>query len=216
MKKKISLLLFIVMMAIPFGSSSQNIRDILSGLGGKDSTSSNSSGSELLGVLGKLTGADKVGVRDLVGTWKYAGPAVSFQSDNMVQKAGGIAASKTIEKKLEEYYSKAGIQSLVFSVEPDSTFLFQVKSAKLPGSVSHAGDHFEFAFKAVKKVNLGKINGYVARETPTSISLTFDVSKLIVLVDKISSVSGNQTMKSVSALLKSYDGVTVGFELKKE
>ena len=46
--------------------------------------------------------------------------------------------------------------------------------------------------------------------------LTFDVSKLMVLIEKAGSLTGNNTLKSVSAILNQYDGMTAGFELQRQ
>ena len=39
---------------------------------------------------------------ELNGTWNYTGPAISFETDDMLMKAGGAAASTVIEGKLDE------------------------------------------------------------------------------------------------------------------
>lgn len=41
----------------------------------------------------------------------------------------------------------------------------------------------------------------------------FDITKLVQLIQKMSSISGNTTAKEVSSLLDKYDGVHAGFEL---
>lgn len=222
MKKSIILILAVVMGLIPTVMSGQSLKDILSGLGKTDSTSTTSTQSsgklgDILGTIGKITGNDKVTVADLSGTWTYTGPAVSFQSDNLIKKAGSVAGATAIENKIEPYFDKAGLQNLRIEFGADSTFTMNVKQAKLTGTISSTGDgySFEFAFKAAGKLKLGSMTGYVARESADKISLTFDATKLINLVDKIASISGNSSMKAASSLLSSYDGMTVGFKLAK-
>ena len=46
--------------------------------------------------------------------------------------------------------------------------------------------------------------------------LTFDVSKLMTLIEKAGSLTGNSTLKGVSAVLNKYDGMTAGFELERQ
>ena len=39
---------------------------------------------------------------DMTGTWSYSGSAIEFESDNLLQKAGGAVAATAAEKKLDE------------------------------------------------------------------------------------------------------------------
>lgn len=71
-----------------------------------------------------------------------------------------------------------------------------------------------FCFKLGGKVPLGSMDAYIKRNGKESLDLTFDVSKLIWLVDKIAAVSGNSSAKAMSKLLSSYDGITAGFTLR--
>ena len=227
MKKSLTLFVSIIVAFMATTVSAQSLKDILGSLGkgnSEESTTSSTTSSstadklgDLLGTIGKLTGNDKMSISDLVGTWSYQGAAVSFKSDNLLKKAGGIAGVSAIEEKIEPYFNKVGLKNLTIEFGADSTFTMSLKKVKLSGTVSATGDGytFDFAFKAAGKVNLGTMTGYVAREATNKISLTFDATKLITLVDKIASVSGNSSLKAVSSLLDGYDGLTLGFKLQK-
>lgn len=45
--------------------------------------------------------------------------------------------------------------------------------------------------------------------------LTFDVSKLMTILERAGSLTNNSTIKTVSAMLNQYDGMTAGFSLKR-
>lgn len=201
-------------------AQAQDLKDILGKMTKRDSASASSTASKAGGIFGainKLTGNDKVDYSDLVGSWAYESPAVSFKSDNLMKNAGGIAASKAVESKIEPYFQKAGITQLNVTFAEDSTFVMQVKRVKLQGTVEKKGkENFVFHFKAIGKVNVGQMTAYITEEEPGKISLTFDASRLISLVDKIAQISGNTSMKAASSLLNGYDGMTVGFALKKK
>ncbi len=47
------------------------------------------------------------------------------------------------------------------------------------------------------------------------LTLTFDISKLMTIVDRLASLSGNSTLGSINSMLQSYDGLQAGFKLKK-
>ena len=40
------------------------------------------------------------------GTWTYTGPAIEFESDNLLQKAGGSVAANAAENKLKEQLAR--------------------------------------------------------------------------------------------------------------
>ena len=42
------------------------------------------------------------------GTWTYAGSAIEFESDNLLQKAGGAVAANAAENKLNEQFARVG------------------------------------------------------------------------------------------------------------
>jgi hypothetical protein len=48
-----------------------------------------------------------------------------------------------------------------------------------------------------------------------TLDVTYDVSKLIKLIEKVGTYTGNSTVKGISSLLNEYDGVTAGFKMKK-
>ncbi len=184
--------------------------------GGSDDNSGSTALSGLKGLAEGLLTSSKVGEDDLVGNWRYNAPAVTFKSDNLLQKAGGSAASGVIVEKIAPYYEKAGITSLTATFNQDCTFELKVKKITLTGTYALAGDEangdFVFNFKAVKKLPLGKMNAHVDK-VGSKITLTFDASKLIKLVNTVAQVSGRASLQSAAKLLNSYDGLNCGFEL---
>lgn len=175
-------------------------------------------GDLLSGLANKLgVGSSSLTIEKMAGTWKYSGPAVSFKSDNLLLKAGGAAAATQVESKLEPYYRTAGLTSLVMTVAEDSTFTFKAKMANLTGTISKNEEtgNFVFRFKALKKINVGSMEAYVSLNGD-KMELTFDVSKLMTLIEKAGKLTGNSTIKGVSTILNKYDGMTAGFELQRQ
>ena len=87
----------------------------------------NSGVDSALGIIGGLLGSSDVTIDQLVGTWEYKRPAVAFQSDNFLKKAGGMAAAQAVEDKILPYYKMLGITGLKFTIAKDGTFTFTVK-----------------------------------------------------------------------------------------
>ncbi|MEE0978201.1 MAG: DUF4923 family protein [Muribaculaceae bacterium] len=207
--KNIILLLLTLTTTIP--ASAWDLKDIL-----KAKNDSSKAGDIISGVVNSVT-KQTMTIDDLQGTWAYSSPAVAFKSDNLLKKAGGAAAAKTLENKLLPIYQKTGITSMTVTFNPDSTFLMTIKKVKLKGNITTASDgSLTFNFKGLDKIKNSKMNGYVARTASNEVSLTFDATKLVELIEKVAQISNNSTLKAASAVLESYDGATMGFKIKKQ
>lgn len=187
-----------------------DLKDILKGA----SQGNGSNGGNILGgVVTALTSRD-VELKDITGTWNYVEPAISFDSDNVLKKAGGAAASGTIVAKLAPYYSKAGLNNLTFTVGADSTFTATTGKIKARGTISSLGDgQFQFKFKAFGKVPTGSLNAFITK-SGQQISVTFDAQKLMKIVNTVANISGSATAGSLAGILNSYDGINIGATLK--
>ena len=223
----IFLLTLILSTSLSASAAGWDISDLLGkvSLASADSTKT-SAGSSKGGNLGGLLsgvanalglGSSNLTVDKMVGTWNYTNPAVSFKSDNFLLKAGGAAAAQQIESKLAPYYKTAGLTSLVLTIAEDSTFTFKARMANLNGTIEKNAEtgNFIFNFKAFKKIKIGSMEAFIVMNG-NKMELTFDVTKLMTLVEKAGSLTGNSTIKGLSALLKQYDGLTAGFELQRK
>ena len=177
----------------------------------------NGSGSlgEVGNIVQNLISTDNIEIKDIAGTWEYSAPAVSFKSDNLLKKAGGAAAATSLEGKLSTYYKYANIQSMKLEIKEDSTFTMSLKRTSLKGDITKDEEgNFFFNYKVAGRINIGTIQTYLTKSGNT-LDITYDVSKLIKLIEKVGSYTGNSTIKGVSSLLNGYDGVTAGFKMKK-
>lgn len=214
--KRIFYSLFIaIVFCNSFTCNAFDIKDALGKVLSADSTSTTA--SNIGNVISAVIGPQKVELKDLVGTWKYSAPAVSFKSDNFLQQAGGAAAASSIEQKILPFYTRSGIAGLKVQFMEDSTFTMKVKRINAKGTISidEAGNYV-FHFQALGKVNVGTMTAYINKSYTNELSLTFDASKLMTLIEKVANYSNNTTLKTASTLLNSYDGITVGFKLKKQ
>ena len=91
---------------------------------------SNVIGGDAGSVVDNILKTDNLEVKDLEGTWKSSGPSVSFKSENVLEKAGGVAAATTIENKLAPYYSKAGLENVVFTFTKEGAVTIILKNGK--------------------------------------------------------------------------------------
>lgn len=223
----IFLLTLILSTSLSASAAGWDISDLLGKVSSASADSTKTSaGSSKGGNLGGLLsgvanalglGSSNLTVDKMVGTWNYTNPAVSFKSDNFLLKAGGAAAAQQIESKLAPYYKTAGLTSLVLTIAEDSTFTFKARMANLTGTIEKNAEtgNFIFNFKAFKKIKIGSMEAFIVMNG-NKMELTFDVTKLMTLVEKAGSLTGNSTIKGLSALLKQYDGLTAGFELQRK
>lgn len=168
-------------------------------------------GNMLQGVFSK----SDLSVYDVCGQWTSNGSAVSFQSDNFLQKAGGTAAAGMIENKINPYFEKLGLNNAVLTIEADSTFTLKAKKFTLNGTITSNGDGtFQFNFKAFKKISLGSVKTYV-QKSGNNMDVMFDAKKLKSLISGIAKISGVSIAKTAASLLDSYDGLCVGFSMTK-
>ncbi len=199
MKRKIGgFVMMTVLLIYPAVSQAQSLKDLFN----KDNIEK---------VVNAVTNKDNT---DMTGTWMFTGSALEFESDNLLQKAGGSLAASAVEQKLDEQLEKIGIKAgeLTFVFNADSTFTATVGNKPLNGSYSYD--------RSAQKVNLkfAKIIGLNAKVncTSSSMDLLFNADKLLQLLTYLSSKSSNTTLKTIGSLAETYDGMLVGLGLEKQ
>lgn len=167
-------------------------------------------------ALQNATSTTKFEAKDLVGTWKYSSPGVNFKGQDAMSQIGGAAISTTLENSLASYYTKAGMQKLVFTVDDDYNFTFTLDKIKITGKISKAKDgDLVFKFNAFDKINLGQVS-CIATKSGNLLNLTFDASRLLKIAKGISSISKDEKFSTISQLLDNYDGLYLGVKLNRE
>lgn len=162
-------------------------------------------------VVNTVTGKNTA---SLTGTWSFSGSAVQFESDNLLNKAGGAVASGAIESKLDGYLSKVGITAgkVTFTFNDDNSFSATINGKKLPGTYTYDSEAGTVNLKFAKLVG---INATV-NCTSSELDLLFKSDKLLDLITYLSSKSNNSTLQAIGKLGDTYDGLLVGLALKKQ
>ena len=199
---------------------------MLSSCGITTNGSSNNTGgnilSEVLGnmgnvntvgnVLSSVLGIDKPSERDLIGTWRYSEPGVAFTSDNTLAKAGGEVAAAQAKAKLTESYKTIGLKhdNTQLTFNSDNTFSGRILGRSLSGTWTYDNSNQKIMMKTL----LFTIPVY-AKRTTTGMSYLMESKKLLTILQTISALSGNSTVQTVGDLSKNYDGIRMGFEMKR-
>lgn len=186
-----------------------------------ETTTSNddSSSSGILGALGSFINNtisnNNFTVNDLVGTWTYSAPAVTFETSDALKKIGGAAAATALEGKIEPYYNKLGFQKTTLTVDAAHNFTLKMGLITLQGTVEKDGnDKLVFNFSALGMMSLGKLSAN-ATKLGSTLTLTFDATKFVQILTKVAGKLNISTLNTLTTLVDSYDGVYLGFKLKK-
>lgn len=170
------------------------------------------SGETLGNVISSVLGTDKMTATNLHGTWRYNGAGCAFTSDNALAKAGGEVAASTVKEKLAEQYKKLGLSSsnTQITFNSDNTF-----SAKIGGKSFSGSYTFDSSDQSVKlQATLLSLTAYVKRTT-SGMSVLFESKKALTLFQTLTALSGNSTASVIGDISKNYDGVRIGFDMKK-
>lgn len=203
---KIKKLIFLTAFLTIFGinsSKAQGLGDILGG----------GLGNTLGNIIEGVFSSSNITIADMEGEWTSTGPAVCFQGEGFLKKAGGIAAAAAVETKLAPYYEQYGLNNATLTVNADGTFTLACKMIKLNGTITQAAGAepgvFEFNFTALG-IKLATVTTYVEK-TSRSMDVMFDATKLKKLLTAVSQFSGIKVVQALSSILDSYDGLCVGF-----
>lgn len=185
-------------------AQSKSLRDLF----GKDAVKS---------ALDAVTQEKEITPAALAGTWKYAGPACEFQSDDMLKKAGGALVSAQIEQKLDNLYSKVGITpgQFTFTFAADSTFSCKLGAHTVGGTYTLDNDKQQIGlnYKAVGgTIPTGSMNARIVKSGNT-LRLLFNADKLMEGISLVAKATKNTTLSSLAKVTDAYDGMQIGYEL---
>ncbi len=204
-RNRIFKLMVCALLFLVTGVQAQSLKDILNSSAVKDAVTA-------------VTGGKQLSVENLAGTWTYVNPAIQLEGDNALKNVAASVAASEIEKKLNEYCAKVGIEAGAFNYtfNADSTFTSQLKGRTLNGTYSFNAEEktIELKYGKLSKLNLATMTAYVVL-SDNQLSLLFNVDKLLDFLTKLSSLSDNTALQTINKLASEYDGMKLGFELSK-
>ena len=170
------------------------------------------SGKGAANAIASVIGLTKVTEADLVGAWKYSAPGCAFTSEKLLAKAGGEVVAGQIKEKLGPYYQKFGVKAAntFFTFAEDKSFTGKIFGFPLSGTYTYD----ESKSMVQMKTLLLTVNGYVKKNVD-GIAFLFDADKLLSIMQMVASVSNDTTLATIGELSKQYDGVKIGFDMKK-
>lgn len=187
-------------------ASAQTLKDILGKV--KDNAT-------VSDIVEKVTGID-ISKGDIKGTWNYTGSAVKLESEDLMKSAAAGVAATQVEKKLDDYLAKIGLQGGAFSFtfNEDNTFTTTVKGKTFNGTYTFSDEEDSINLKYGKNLGSTGITA-TAQLNGTTLELLFKADKLLELIGKLTAASSNATLKTISTLAGQYDGMKIGLEMQK-
>lgn len=194
------------LLLIPGNMKGQSLKDILNSSAVKNAVTS-------------VTGGKAVTFENLQGTWMYVNPALQLEGDNALKNVAGSLAATEAEKKMKEYCAKVGIVEGVFNYvfNSDSTFTSALKRGSLKGTYSVNPEDKTVTLRYTvgnEKLTVSTLTAHVVL-SGNELTLLFNADKLLKFLSTVSSISSNTTLKAINKLASEYDGMMLGFDLKK-
>ena len=170
------------------------------------------SGQSLGNILISVIGLDKPSQAELIGTWRYTQPGVAFTSENLLAKAGGEVAAAKIREELNTYYKQFGVSSsnTVIQFNQDNTFTAKILGKTISGNYTYDQQTCQITLKTL----LFTMPAYTKR-TVNGMSILFESKKLLTILQTVAAISGNATLQTIGDLSTNYNGVRLGFDMKK-
>ena len=195
MKKLVCIMALFCMVAVQ--ADAQNLKDILTG------------------VAKQVVGDKATTETSLIGTWDYVGPDCQLKGDDLLKNIGGDAAGEEVEKKMVPIYEKAGLNTIQYTFNEDKTCSYTIKGKKIEGTYV-----FDQEAKTVT-IKSGKLGVSITAHIVTlggNMSFLFDADKVLSVVKTITGVVSklNSSADTINKLASQFDGLMIGFELKKQ
>jgi len=172
---------------------------------------------KIVKIIGSVLGQfyDTTTKKSLVGDWTYAEPAIQFETQSFLDKAGGVVASQTVADNIAPYFSILGFKqgNLSISLREDNTCTYTLGGKTYQGTYDYDDENK----KITLKTPLFPLPAAYISVAEDQMALTFDSSKILTLIQALGLVSKDQTpVSAVSTLASSYDGMKTGFTFVKE
>jgi hypothetical protein len=149
----------------------------------------------------------------LVGLWNFDKTSCKFKSENIFKKAGGAIAAKAVESELNDKCKEVGIEKGNFSIQfnNDRSFITKWETHTITGTYVYD----ELAGKTILKYNILLSMDATSKLNDHKLTLLFDADKLLKLFSFMGGLSGDIKIRTAAKFAKAYDGMLVGFEMKR-
>lgn len=214
-----SIMKCMVILVLTISGSMQShaqLKNILKNVASEAVGSVTSSGTSdvLNGLASKLLGTDKLNSENLVGTWTYSEPCVTFESESLLTSVGSTLAGKKVETTLAKQLTKIGFTKgkLSLTLNADSTGVISMngKEAKINWSVEESDLILTFPLTK-KSIHMN------AKLAGNNLQLSMSTDKLLTLATAITEKAStvNSTLGTLNGMMKNIKGMYLGLKFTK-
>ena len=160
-----------------------------------------------LSLLTSLLGGGAINSQSIVGTWTYAQPQVSFESDNALAKIGGEMMASNIESKLQTQLDKIGLKAGVskFTFDNKGNVQMVMGGKTTNGTYQLNGNQLTMT----GALGVAKLTATVTINA-NQLYMLFDATTLFNSLTKLGSSSS-----TISSLLGNFNGLKLGWSMTK-
>ena len=121
-----------------------------------------------------------------------------------------VANQLSVSKPSVSYATKRLRENGYITFNEDGTF-----SSKIAGTPFNGKYTFDEATQKITLKGLLLSMSCYTKKEANGISILFEAKKLLTVLQTMSAMSGNKDLQTIGDLSKKYDGVRVGFDLKR-
>ena len=160
-----------------------------------------------LNLLSTLLGGNSVSSNNIVGTWTYASPEVSFESNNVLAGIGGELAANKVRNVLGTQLEKIGLKAgaSTFTFGQDGVVKMTIKGRTTQGTYSLQGN----TITLTGALGLKSVNATISIKN-NRLYLLFDANALFNMVTKLGANSS-----TISGVLGNFNGMKMGWSMSK-
>lgn len=182
-------------------------------LGAVTGNGSSESGNDLISGLTSIFSSNKQATKNqIVGTWVYTEPAILFESDNFLTRAGASIAANKIEKKIQEHLTKFGVTpgAVTITFAEDGTFTETLKNKTVTGKWALEDSKLILTYGTIKPVSI------TTQVEGNKLLIVTETTQLLNLFKTLGSKSTNANIKTVTTLMNGVKGMKAGLTLVKK
>lgn len=206
MKKFYLIITIVLLVSGAGGARAQSLKDLLN----KDNIED---------IVNTITDQLDIVPENIAGKWEYSSVSVKFTGDNALMNAASEVAVRKVEERLTGYLQAIGLNegSFGYDFNTDGTFSTSFLKMELPGKYTFFSeeDSIELSYGSTGKLKGLKMKA-ATKVNATSLELLFNADRLMDFLGKIASSSGDSELGALSYLVGQYDGMKIGFELKRK
>ncbi len=184
-----------------------DLQSILNGVLGGGQAEDVVSGLTTIFSKNKQATADRI-----IGTWSYTEPAIVFTSDNVLTKVAAKVAAQKLEDKVQSYLTQYGVKpgALVLTFKEDGTCTETINGKTLRGKWQVKDSQLILTLGGIKALKVTtQIDGI-------NLQFVTDATKLLKLFKAVGAKSNSKSLKTVTSLMKSVEGMQAGVTLKRQ